>query len=242
MSENDSVKLSALNQDILTLLGQNEMSSSEIAAYLNQIRPQQMEPSSLYNVLFRLEDSGLVYCSYEESYHRNQKRRYYKITPDGQQILQETEIYRQCLADESERLYFYSIPEEDSFYSDYTEEVTSLSSIQEDILTLLGSNQMSAPCIYEVVNQGRAKGLGRDSVNRVISILERDGLVYCSREEQYPYHQNPRCYMATENGKAILLQVQQYRQQLALLSEQLFAQHWNNLADDPEQLFFEPEE
>ncbi|BAY96057.1 MULTISPECIES: PadR family transcriptional regulator [unclassified Tolypothrix] len=98
--ETDGVKLSALEEDILTLLRGLEMYGLEILDGLNDGRPIPIGFGSLYPTLNRLEKKGLVSWKWgdEQDETGGARRKYYKVTGLGANVLREVQEYREKLA------------------------------------------------------------------------------------------------------------------------------------------------
>jgi DNA-binding PadR family transcriptional regulator len=99
--ETDGVKISALEEDILTLLGRWEMYGLEILDGLNEGRPMPIGFGSLYPTLNRLEKKGLISWKWgdERDETGGARRKYYKVTGLGANVLREVREYRQRLAE-----------------------------------------------------------------------------------------------------------------------------------------------
>ncbi|GAA6618256.1 PadR family transcriptional regulator [Scytonema sp. NUACC26] len=98
--ETDGVKISALEEDILTLLGQWKMYGLEILEGLNEGRPIPIGFGSLYPTLNRLEKKGLITWKWgnEQDDTGGARRKYYKVTGLGANALTEVQVYRGQLA------------------------------------------------------------------------------------------------------------------------------------------------
>lgn len=95
-------KLSALDEDILTLLHQGrELYGLEILDQLNLGRPDELMFSSLYPALNRLEKKGFVSWRWgdENDASGGARRKYYKINGIGAAALREIQKYRASLAE-----------------------------------------------------------------------------------------------------------------------------------------------
>ncbi|MHC5763074.1 PadR family transcriptional regulator [Nostoc sp.] len=97
--EKDGIRLSALEEDILTLMGTQKMYGLEILDGLNQGRPISIGFGSLYPTLNRLEKKGLVSWKWgsEQEETGGARRKYYIITGSGQTVLREVQDYRDQL-------------------------------------------------------------------------------------------------------------------------------------------------
>jgi PadR family transcriptional regulator, regulatory protein PadR len=97
--EQDSVRLSAIDEDILTVLLGRELYGLEILGELNPGRPIPLQFSSLYPALNRLEQKGLVSWKWgdEQDESGGARRKYYKVTDLGEQKLRSVQEYREGL-------------------------------------------------------------------------------------------------------------------------------------------------
>ncbi|MGF1934514.1 MAG: PadR family transcriptional regulator [Nostoc sp. ChiQUE02] len=97
--ETDGIRLSALEEDILTLMGTQKMYGLEILDGLNQGRPISIGFGSLYPTLNRLEKKGLVSWKWgsDQDETGGARRKYYIITGSGQAVLREVQNYRDQL-------------------------------------------------------------------------------------------------------------------------------------------------
>jgi DNA-binding PadR family transcriptional regulator len=96
-----SVKLSSLDEDILTALLGREMYGLQMLDILNLDRPiDQLGFGSLYPALNRLEKKGLVDWRWGDPTEETggARRKYYKVNGLGQRALKEIQGYRQSLA------------------------------------------------------------------------------------------------------------------------------------------------
>ncbi|MHC5770268.1 MAG: PadR family transcriptional regulator [Nostoc sp.] len=103
--EADAIRLSALEEDILTLMGTQKMYGLEILDGLNQDRPISIGFGSLYPTLNRLEKKGLVSWQWgsEQDNTGGARRKYYIVTGSGQRVLKEVQDYRDQLRGKSLR-------------------------------------------------------------------------------------------------------------------------------------------
>lgn len=94
------VKLSAIDQDILTVLLGRELYGLEILDQLNLDRPIELRFGSLYPALNRLERKGLVTWKWGDEVDESggARRKYYKVSGLGSKTLREIEKYRAALA------------------------------------------------------------------------------------------------------------------------------------------------
>jgi PadR family transcriptional regulator, regulatory protein PadR len=103
--EQDSVRLSAIDEDILTVLLRRELYGLEILDELNPDRPIPLRFSSLYPALNRLEQKGLVDWKWgdEMADSGGARRKYYKVTGLGAKTLRSVQEYRRALASRANR-------------------------------------------------------------------------------------------------------------------------------------------
>ena len=94
--EADGVKLSALEEDILTLMGTRKMYGLEMLDGLNDNRPIPIGFGSLYPTLNRLEKKGLVSWKWasEQDTSGGARRKYYEVTGQGAAALRDVQKYR----------------------------------------------------------------------------------------------------------------------------------------------------
>lgn len=94
------VKLSAIDQDILTVLLGRELYGLEILDQLNLDRPITLKFGSLYPALNRLEKKGLVTWQWGDEVDESggARRKYYKVTGLGARSLRDVQKYRAALA------------------------------------------------------------------------------------------------------------------------------------------------
>lgn len=102
-SENKSskpVRLSAIDEDILTVLLGRELYGLEILDQLNLNRPIELGFGSLYPALNRLENKGLVSWRWGDEVDDSggARRKYYKVTGVGVNALRAVQQYRASLA------------------------------------------------------------------------------------------------------------------------------------------------
>jgi PadR family transcriptional regulator, regulatory protein PadR len=92
---NDTITLSALEEDILTLLQGRTLYGVEILTHINRARDSQqinrLKVGSLYPTLKRLETLALIVRD------TNDRRQYYHLTEIGQATIDRTQAYRQQL-------------------------------------------------------------------------------------------------------------------------------------------------
>ncbi|MBW4619216.1 MAG: PadR family transcriptional regulator [Cyanosarcina radialis HA8281-LM2] len=96
----EPVRLSAIDEDILTCLGRRELYGLEILDELNLGRPSELGFGSLYPALNRLEKKGLIVWRWgdEQEVTGGARRKYYKMTGLGAITLKEVRDYRVSLA------------------------------------------------------------------------------------------------------------------------------------------------
>jgi len=99
-NESDLVKLSAIDEDILTALLGRELYGLEILNLLNHGRPIPLGFGSLYPALNRLEKKGLISWHWGDQAEETggARRKYYKVAALGVTVLREVQEYRQRLA------------------------------------------------------------------------------------------------------------------------------------------------
>jgi PadR family transcriptional regulator, regulatory protein PadR len=99
-SDEEKIRLSAIDEDILTALGGRELYGLEILDELNLDRPNELGFGSLYPALNRLEKKGLIAWRWgeEEEVTGGARRKYYKMTGLGATVLREVQQYRASLA------------------------------------------------------------------------------------------------------------------------------------------------
>lgn len=94
------VRLSAIDEDILTVLLGRELYGLEILDQLNLDRPIELKFGSLYPALNRLEKKGLVSWQWGDEVDESggARRKYYKVTSWGAKSLEIVQQYRAALA------------------------------------------------------------------------------------------------------------------------------------------------
>lgn len=96
MNENimKQFKKGVLEIVILKLLSEKEMYGYELVAELNRRgKSFNIKEGTLYPILYRLEDDGLMETRWEQSAIRAQPKKYYTVTEKGKQFM--TEAYLQ---------------------------------------------------------------------------------------------------------------------------------------------------
>ena len=96
---NDFHVLSALEQDLLTLLSIRPLYGLEFVEAINTASDgrRTLQVGSLYPTLHRLEKDNMIDGHWSDSTSSGAKRKYYTITDLGRQILEGTNTYRQNL-------------------------------------------------------------------------------------------------------------------------------------------------
>lgn len=99
-NESEPVKLSAIDEDLLTVLLGRKLYGLEILNKLNDGRPIPIGFGSLYPALNRLEKKGLVSWHWgdESEETGGARRKYYEVTALGATTLREVQEYRARLA------------------------------------------------------------------------------------------------------------------------------------------------
>ncbi|MEL6249814.1 MAG: PadR family transcriptional regulator [Cyanobacteria bacterium J06554_6] len=94
------VRLSAIDEDVLTALMGRELYGLEILDQLNLDRPIELKFGSLYPALNRLEKKGLVKWRWGDAVEESggARRKYYEVTGLGQRSLRTWQSYRAGLA------------------------------------------------------------------------------------------------------------------------------------------------
>ncbi len=96
-----SIKLSSIDEDILTVLLGRELYGLEILDYINPSRPgTPLTYGSIYPALNRLEKKGLIESKWgdESTGSSGARRKYYKVTGLGDSVLKQVQNYRFMLA------------------------------------------------------------------------------------------------------------------------------------------------
>jgi PadR family transcriptional regulator, regulatory protein PadR len=96
----DTVRLSAIEEDILTALQSQECYGLEILDLLNPGRLIELSFGSLYPALNRLEKKGFIEWRWgdEQDGSGGARRKYYKVTGLGVTVLRDVQSYRSALA------------------------------------------------------------------------------------------------------------------------------------------------
>lgn len=98
---NKPVRISAIDEDVLTVLMGRELYGLEILDQLNLDRPNQLKFGSLYPALNRLDKKGLVEWKWGDQMDTSSggaRRKYYKVTGLGAISLKAVQKYRVSLA------------------------------------------------------------------------------------------------------------------------------------------------
>jgi PadR family transcriptional regulator, regulatory protein PadR len=95
----DTVRLSAIDEDVLTALLGRELYGLEILDQLNPGRPLEISFGSLYPALNRLEKKGFIEWRWgdEQDGSGGARRKYYKVTGLGASTLKDVQNYRASL-------------------------------------------------------------------------------------------------------------------------------------------------
>lgn len=95
-----AVRLSAIDEDILTVLLGCELYGLEILDALNPERPISLSFGSLYPALNRLEKKGLISWRWGNAVEASAgaRRKYYKVTGAGSHALHTVQQYRAVLS------------------------------------------------------------------------------------------------------------------------------------------------
>jgi DNA-binding PadR family transcriptional regulator len=98
--EIEVVRLSALDEDVLTAMLGRELYGLEILDELNLGRPVLLSFGSLYPALNRLEKKGLISWRWGDVQEGSggARRKYYKVNGAGANALREIQEYRSMLA------------------------------------------------------------------------------------------------------------------------------------------------
>lgn len=113
-SEKGVIVLSALEEDMLTVLQSQELYGLELLEQINQARRKQkiseLSIGSLYPTLKRMEEAGLIKGEWREPVagEDSPRRKYYQILGEGEIAISRTQAYRKLLAKREKK---QSIPE-----------------------------------------------------------------------------------------------------------------------------------
>jgi PadR family transcriptional regulator, regulatory protein PadR len=95
----DVVRLSAIEEDILTGMGRKELYGLEILDQLNLCRPSELNFGSLYPALNRLDRKGFISWRWGDVQDGSggARRKYYEVTDLGVKVLADVQSYRRAL-------------------------------------------------------------------------------------------------------------------------------------------------
>jgi PadR family transcriptional regulator, regulatory protein PadR len=101
--EAEVARLSAIDEDVLTVLLGRELYGLEVLDELNPGRPIKLRFGSLYPALNRLEKKGFVTWRWGDEMDESggARRKYYKVTGLGASALSAVQSYRLALAQRS---------------------------------------------------------------------------------------------------------------------------------------------
>jgi DNA-binding PadR family transcriptional regulator len=119
-AEDDNVRLSAIDEDVLTVLLGRELYGGDILKDLNPGRKIPLRLKSLYPALNRLEKKGLISWRWGDATEATggARRKYYKVTGLGANILSDVQAYPIPTQALSHNLFFTSrLYASDSFIS-----------------------------------------------------------------------------------------------------------------------------
>lgn len=90
---------------ILKLLSQKEMYGYELVSELNQRGESlNVKEGTLYPILYRLEDDGLMETRWEETVSRGKPKKYYSVTEKGKQTMMESYAQWKTIAQDITRI------------------------------------------------------------------------------------------------------------------------------------------
>ena len=90
---------------ILKLLSKKEMYGYELVAELNrQGNSFNIKEGTLYPILYRLEDDGLMETRWEQTTSRGQPKKYYSVTRKGEQVMLESYAQWKAVAQDITRI------------------------------------------------------------------------------------------------------------------------------------------
>jgi PadR family transcriptional regulator, regulatory protein PadR len=95
----DTIRLSAIEEDLLTVLLGRELYGLDILDQLNPGRPIGISFGSLYPALNRMEKKGFISWRWGDVQDGSggARRKYYKVTGLGSSVLYEVQQYRMAL-------------------------------------------------------------------------------------------------------------------------------------------------
>ena len=108
-NEKGVIALSALEEDLLTVLMGEELYGLELLERINEARNKigrnKLGIGSLYPTLKRMEKAGLIEGEFREpsAGEDSPRRKYYKLLGEGQIAISRTQAYRKLLAREKEK-------------------------------------------------------------------------------------------------------------------------------------------
>jgi PadR family transcriptional regulator, regulatory protein PadR len=96
----DTIRLSAIEEDLLTVLLGRELYGLDILDQLNPGRPIGISFGSLYPALNRMEKKGFIEWRWGDVQDGSggARRKYYKVTGLGSSVLSEVQKYRMALS------------------------------------------------------------------------------------------------------------------------------------------------
>ena len=113
-NEKGVIVLSALEQDLLTVLMKEELYGLELLERINDARSKvgmnKLSIGSLYPTLKRMEKAKLIEGEFREPVagENSPRRKYYRLLGEGETAISRTEAYRNLLAGEKNK---FSIPD-----------------------------------------------------------------------------------------------------------------------------------
>ncbi|NLG87919.1 MAG: helix-turn-helix transcriptional regulator [Clostridiaceae bacterium] len=90
---------------ILKLLSKKEMYGYELVSELNrQAGTLNIKEGTLYPILYRLEDEGIMETRWEHPSYRGQPKKYYSITEKGKRVMTESYARWKAIAEDIMRI------------------------------------------------------------------------------------------------------------------------------------------
>lgn len=90
---------------ILKLLSEKEMYGYELVSELNRKGNSfNIKEGTLYPILYRLEDDGLMETRWEQSPSRGQPKKYYSVTHKGKQVMSESYTQWKAVVQDTTRI------------------------------------------------------------------------------------------------------------------------------------------
>lgn len=90
---------------VLKMLSKNEMYGYELVSELNrQGKSFNIKEGTLYPILYRLEDEGLMKTRWEQSTSRGQPKKFYCVTEKGLQAMEEAYSQWKEIAEDIKRI------------------------------------------------------------------------------------------------------------------------------------------